>query len=285
MKYIQLFIFSFVVIALSFGHAYSQPTYAVCAKFSQYAAVEKAGYDYLEPTVGDFLMPAKSDSAFAAQLDTFNKLNATLISCTIFLPGELKVVGPAPKHAEILVWAETVFRRAQKAGIPYIVFGSGGARRVPDNFDKKEAIQQFITLCKKLAPLAEAYGVTVVVEPLNTKESNMINSLAEGVEIVAAVNHPSIQLLCDIYHMLQENEPPVEIIKYGKYIRHCHIAEKGTRAAPGTDGFDFVPYFEALKAIQYEGCISIEGNWDNFETRLVPALQYMQQQYFSLSTN
>jgi sugar phosphate isomerase/epimerase len=60
-----------------------------------------------------------------------------------------------------------------------------------------------------MAPMAEKYGVTIAVEPLNSGETNFINSLAEGVEIVDAVKSPRMKLLCDIYHMLKEDESPV----------------------------------------------------------------------------
>jgi len=281
-RIIQLCLLLLGCIVASCTSPNTSPSYAVCCKLSQYPVVDKAGYDFIEPNVGDFLVPAKEDSAFLANLSMQQQLNAKIISCTIFLPGHLRVTGTETKHDDILVWAETTFSRAQQAGIPYIVFGSGGARRIPDGFSKEEAVGQFVSLCKRLGPIAQKYNVTLVVEPLNTKETNMINSLKEGAEIVELTDHPNVRLLCDIYHMLQENEPPSEILKYAKYIKHCHIAEKGTRAAPGTDQFDFTPYFKALKQIKYNGCISIEGRWDDFDTRLSPALQYMKQQFQSL---
>jgi sugar phosphate isomerase/epimerase len=278
---IQIILLLLVCISMAGQPGGTQPAYAVCCKLSDYPIVKKAGYDYIEATVGDFLVPGKSDSAFLVNLAEQKRLDAKIISCIVFLPGNMRVTGADVHHDEIVIWAETTFSRAQKAGISYIVFGSGGARRVPENFGKQKAIEQFVSLCKRLAPIAQKYNVTVVVEPLNTGETNLINSLKEGAEIVEAVNHPNIQLLCDIYHMLRENEPASEIIKYGRFIRHCHIAEKEIRSAPGTQGDDFTSYFNALKQIKYKGCLSIEGKWDNFETRLAPALQYMQQQFQS----
>jgi len=195
-----------------------------------------------------------------------------------FIPGNLKITGSEIRHDEILVWAETTFRRAQMADIPYIVLGSGPARDVPDGFDKHEAIQQFTRLCQQLAPLAKKYDVTVVIEPLAQKFSNIINSLSEGAAIVKAVNHPNIRLLCDFYHMLCDDEPAEEIVKYGEFIKHCHIAEKENRSAPGTNSEDFRPYFNALKKINYQGCVSIECSWVNMSKQLAPALQYMKEQ-------
>jgi sugar phosphate isomerase/epimerase len=279
MKKKSLIVLLLVCVLTSFQLSAQLSTFAVCGSLSQYSLVKEAGYDYLEETVGNFLVPDKEDSVFLANLNEQKRLDAKILSCTIFIPGALKVTGSETKHEEILVWAQTTFRRAQMAGISFIVFGSGGARHVPDGFDKQEATEQFILLCKRLAPLAQAYNIVVVVEPLNTQETNLINSLKEGAEIVEAVNHPNIRLLCDIYHMMRENEPASEIVKYGNYIRHCHIAEKEIRSAPGTKGDDFTAYFNALKKIKYKGCVSIECRWDDFETSLAPALKYIQQQY------
>ena len=274
---IQVFLLIFVCIA-AVCQDY-KPTFGICTRLAQYPLVQQAGYNYIEPNVTDFLAPARSDEEFAVNLAEQQRLNAKIVSCVSFIPAQLRITGPETKHDEIMVWAETAFKRAQQAGIPHIVLGSGGARRVPENFSKQEATQQFIAVCKRLGPLAMKYGVTVVIEPLNTRETNLINSLKEGAEIVMAVDHPNIRLLCDIYHMMREDEPASEIVKYGEYLKHCHIAERETRSAPGTKGDDFKPYFEALKQIKYTGCISIEGSFDDFETRIVSALQYMQQQY------
>ena len=269
----------FLLMCLSASCKSNEPTFGVCTTVSQYPVVHQAGYTYVEPAVREFLVPDKDDAAFLENLAEQQRLNAKIVSCVVFIPAQMKITGTETKHDDILDWAETAFSRAQKAGIPHIVLGSGGARRVPDDFSKDEATQQFVALCKRLGPVAQKYGVTVVVEPLNTGETNFINSLKDGAEIVEAVNHPNIQLLCDIYHMLKENEPASEIVRYGKYLKHCHIAEKEDRAAPGTGGEDFTEYFKALKQIKYTGCISIEGRFDDFNTRVVSALKYMQEQY------
>jgi len=278
-KYI--FYVSFLLIFLFASCKVYEPTYGICVGLSRYPIVHQAGYTYIEPTVSEFLAPDKSDSVFQINLEEQKRLDAKIISCVIFIPSRLRITGPETKHDEIMVWAETTFSRAQKAGIPYIVLGSGGARNLPENFSKQEAKQQFISLCERLGPLAQKYNVTVVIEPLHTGVCNFINSLREGAEIVNTVKHPNIQLLCDIRHMMRDDEPASEIVKYGKYIKHVHIAEKETYSAPGTEGDDFTEYFKALKMIKYTGCISVEASFDHFETRIYSALQYMQQQYQS----
>jgi sugar phosphate isomerase/epimerase len=271
----------FMLFSISGSLEYYQPDYAVCAKISDYPKLRDAGYKYVESNVA-YLMPNKSDEEFQVHLDEIRSLNAKIISCTGFIPGNLPVVGSEANHDGAFVWADSALRRAGLVGISYIVFGSGKARNIPDGFNRKEAFEQFVSFCKQIAPLAKKYNVTVVIEPLNSAETNFINSLSDGAAVVEAVDHPNVRLLCDIYHMAKENESAGNIIKYGRYIRHCHIAEKEGRTSPGIEGDDFTPYFRALKQIDYKGCVSIECRWDNFDNEYIPALKYMREQFKSL---
>lgn len=278
--YYNIFLVCLLFGMTSFSDSY-QPKYAVCTSVSNYPLVKAAGYKYVESNVA-YLMPDKSDTEFQEHLDEIKKLKANIISCTGFIPGSLPLTGPEAKQYQALVWADSALRRAGIAKIPYIVLGSGKARNVPEGFSREEAMEQFISFCKQIAPLAQKYKVTVVIEPLNRSETNLINSLSEGARVVEAVGHPNIQLLCDIYHMMREDESPSEIVKYGRYIRHCHIAEREERTSPGTKGDDFRPYFKALKQIGYKGCISIECRWKDLDKEVQPALSYMQGQFRSL---
>jgi sugar phosphate isomerase/epimerase len=237
-----------------------------------------AGYSFVEENVRGFLVPAESDAVFESKLALLKDSKLPLEACNSFLPGNLKCVGPLPSHEEILIFGETAFRRAQLAGIKRIVFGSGGSRAIPEGFSRDEAKIQFISLCRRLAPFAKKYDVVISLEPLNSKECNFINSIAEGGEIVKAVNHDSFRLLADIYHMLMQNESPTEINKYGDLLSHTHIAEKEGRTAPGVNNEDFRPYFKALKDVRYKGPMTIECSWKNLEEQASSALKVIRNQ-------
>jgi len=188
-------------------------------------------------------------------------------------------VGEETHHDAILQRTELALKRAKEVGSTNIVFGSGGSRRIPDGFDRERAKLQHIELSKKMAPIAEKYGITISIEPLNRSETNFVNSLAEGAEIVEAVNNPWFRLLADIYHMKKDGEGPEQIRKYGKLIVHCHIAEKENRTAPGVEGDDFRPYFKALKKIKYKNGLSLECRWKDFETEVKNAIGVIQKQW------
>jgi sugar phosphate isomerase/epimerase len=237
-----------------------------------------AGYSFVEENVRGFLVPAEDDSVFEQKLALLKESKLPVDACNSFLPGNLKCVGPAPAHDEILKFGESAFRRAQTVGVKTIVFGSGAARAIPEGFSRKEARLQFITICKQLAPFAQKYNVVISLEPLNTQECNFINSLSEGADIVQAVNHDNFRLLADIYHMLKENESPANITKYGHLLYHTHIAEKTGRTAPGVNNEDFTPYFKALKDVKYKGRLAIECSWKNLEEQAADSLKYLRNE-------
>ncbi|MPR36025.1 sugar phosphate isomerase/epimerase family protein [Salmonirosea aquatica] len=257
--------------------AYSLPL-GVCATYDKVDLLKSLGFSFIEESVPAFLLPDGSEVQYEKNLRALRTGQFPIRSYIYFLPGKLKSVGPDVQHEAILERSELVFKRAKETGTKNIVYGSGGSRFIPDGFDRDKAKAQHIDLCRKLAPLAEQYKVALAIEPLNRGETNFINSLAEGVEIIQAVNNPSMRLQCDIYHMLKEDESPDEILKYGQYISHCHIAEKRKRTVPGVDGDDFRPYFRALKKMKYTGGMSLECNWTDFDKEVRQGLAVLKKQ-------
>ena len=120
--------------------------------------------------------------------------------------------------------------------------------------------------------------MTLVVEPLNSRECNFINSLDEGAELVAACGHAAVRLLADIYHMLMDQEGPDAILRHGALLSHVHIAEKEGRAFPGKHGEDFGPYLRALNEIGYQGALSLECGWSDLEKEAPIAIVSLRKQ-------
>jgi sugar phosphate isomerase/epimerase len=279
----RICLFTLVLSGLFSFEVFSQtsvfPKIGACASFKDGEVLSKAGFSFVEENVQSFLVPTKSEEEFGQILEASKSSPLPIKAFIIFLPGNLKSVGPNALHAEILNYAEVVFRRAQKAGGKIVVFGSSGSRSVPEGFSKEEATKQMIALGKLLGPIAAKNDVTVVLESLNTKECNFINSLSEAGEIVKAVNHPNYMLLADIYHMKMEDEGPESILNYGHLIRHVHVAEKEGRAVPGTHMEDLSLYYQALKMVGYEGFVSLESKWENMENQAAKAIETIKKQW------
>jgi sugar phosphate isomerase/epimerase len=205
-----------------------------------------------------------SEQQFQDRLQTIKRLRVPLFASNIFIPGDLKVVGPVVDEQAVLSYVQIVFQRAQTAGLKMIIWGSGGSRGVPDGFDRAKAKEQFIAMAKKITQLASAHNITLALESLNSTEANFINTVKEALEVVKAVDHKNLRLCVDIYHMLKEGESPAIIAETKKYIAYCELAEKEGRTPPGVRGEDFRPYLSALKNIGYKGKIVIECRWEDF---------------------
>lgn len=233
----------------------------VCTGFGKAATVALAGGQHIEDSVGRLLNPKKSDEDFAQTIKQVKAAPIPVVGCNGFIPGNLRSTGPDADHEGVLQWSGKAFERAARLGIRFIVFGSSGSRRIKGDFPKDKALAQFTELLKKMGPQAAKHHVTIAIEPLNRREDNLVNTLAEGAAIAETVDHPNVKIVADIYHMLCNDETPDDIRKVGKWITHCHIAEEKGRSAPGVNNFDFTPWFKALADIGYNRTISIEGRW------------------------
>jgi sugar phosphate isomerase/epimerase len=236
------------------------------------------GLDYIEPTVGGLLMPAESSETFGRKLGELWAAAVPAEAVNCLFPRNIPVVGPDVDQAKIGQYARTVCRRAARAGVRRIVFGSGGARRIPEGFSRSKAEEQLVETLKIIGPVAAEDGVMVVLEPLAGADCNFINTVDEGAEAVRAADHPAVRLLADTYHMGRDGDRPDSIRRAGELIQHVHCAEVDGRTPPGTRNEDFTPYLKALKDIGYQGRISIEASWEDLPAQMPAALETLRKQ-------
>lgn len=229
-----------------------------------------SGYRYIVENLVKYFSPLTVDDAtFDKNLQSFSRTKTKIYALNIFMPGGMKLVGPDVNEEAILSYVRGVFARCNRAGIDLIIWGSGGARRVPDGYDAGKARQQFISIARQVSEVAKEYRIRLALENLNSTETNFINTAADALQVVKEVNHPNFRLCVDIYHMLMENEPPAIIESTKRYLIHCDIAEREGRAAPGVHGQDFVPYLRALNKVKYRKLIVMECRWTNPEDEIV----------------
>lgn len=244
----------------------------ICTTIENPLKMKNAGCSFVEVNIRKFFDPAKTDSEFQSDLKFAQNSDIPIYAGNSFFGSDIKLLGPGLDFDKISRHVEITMKRAKLLRTKIFVLGSGGSRRIPEGYDKNLAKKQFLKVCSLIANIAKQYDIIVVIEPLRKQETNFINTVREGLEVVKQVNHPNLKLLADFYHMLSENEGPDAIIEAKEYLYHCHIAEKEGRRAPGTNGEDFVPYFKALKQIGYKGSISLECKWENLNDEINDAV-------------
>lgn len=233
--------------------------FGICTTCVDSAAAKAAGWDYIEESVRGLLHGELPDDQWeGAKVAAGSVL--PIPAGNLLVPGSMKIVGPAVDEPALRQYMERVMRRAGRVGMKTVVFGSGGAREVPEGFDREEAEKQIIRFVRYSAELARRHGVTIVAEPLNTGECNIMTSVPEAMRYVKEVDHPNFLCLVDSYHFWLEHESLDDLRKAMPWIAHVHVADVKGRVAPGESGeSDYQPFFRVLKNNGYDGCISVEA--------------------------
>ncbi|HRE80911.1 MAG TPA: sugar phosphate isomerase/epimerase family protein [Opitutaceae bacterium] len=252
----------------------------LCTTPDVVATLPSLPFEFIEAHVWQFFIPEQPDAAFAPRAAAAKACPLPTPAANSLFPPDLKVTGPSVDVARMTRFAETAFSRAASIGLTTIVFGSAGARMVPEGWSMTRGFEQYVEALKLLAPVAQKYGIMLVVEALNRGECNLVNTIDEGAEAVKRCNHPNVRLLVDIFHMLRNGESPDGISRHAALVTHSHVAEDKDRAEPGKYNDDFRPYLKALRAATLCQRLTIECVWSTGDLRqgYVGALQALRRQ-------
>ena len=276
----RILTFIFLLTSISVQvHAQKMWEIGVVGEIEKDSLFSSAGFVYLIDNAGRLFSPKNvSDEQFEKKLAMIKASKIKLMGVNVFMPGDMKLVGPTVDEQQILAHATTIFKRSKAAGVKMVVWGGGGARRIPEGFDPATARKQFIDIARKVSAIAKNYGVVMAFESLNSTETNFVNTAAQALQMVKDVDHPNFRLNIDFYHMLMENEGPGIIEQAGKYVVHCELAEREGRSAPGVHHQDFIPYFQAMKKIKYKGKVVVECQWKDVNQQAATAYQEIDRQ-------
>jgi len=125
--------------------------------------------------------------------------------------------------------------------------------------EQKRHWQAVVKNLKTVAKYAAERGKLVCVEPLNRFETDFLNTIEQGLKLIADVGSPALKLHLDTFHAnIEEKHPGEAIRRAGKHLGHIHACgcDRGT---PGNDHIDWKSIAAALKAIKYDGDIVLES--------------------------
>lgn len=125
--------------------------------------------------------------------------------------------------------------------------------------EHKQAYAWLVEALQSCAAAAQSYGVRLALEPINRYETTLINNVDQGLALLEAVGADNLGLLLDTFHMNIE-EPKIEdsIRAAGDHLFHFHVADSN-RWYPGAGHIDFASVVATLRAIGYEGYVSVEA--------------------------
>jgi hydroxypyruvate isomerase len=225
---------------------------------------------YMFNEAGD--MPARIRAAAAAGLDRvefhlWDKVDIDAVESALKDTGvqlQSLVIGPrcgcvdVAREAYFLDAIRNTVAMVQRLGAKGIVLAGGPALAGATAAQQHAAM---VYLIKRAAPIVEAAGLMIYLEPLNSRIDHpgmFMNTAMEGLDIVEAVGSPAVRLLYDVYHSTVMGEDWREVLKRGHLIGYVQVADTDGRHEPGTGTIDWTAWLAALRSAGYDGDIGLE---------------------------
>jgi sugar phosphate isomerase/epimerase len=161
------------------------------------------------------------------------------------------------RRREARAFIASIIDFAGSLGAPAIIGSMQG--RSGDGVDHNAALSYLREAVEELSERASRHGVPLLIEPLNRYETDMLNTVADGLDFIGSLKSENVRLLADVFHMNIEEIEIAASIRWGaEAIGHLHFVDSNRRSA-GSGHVDFGPIAMALKAIGYIGYASAEA--------------------------
>jgi sugar phosphate isomerase/epimerase len=141
-----------------------------------------------------------------------------------------------------------------------MVFGSPVQRATSQGISIQEATDYLADGLAKVADHARERNLTILIEALTKRETDVVNTLEEAKTLVNKINHPNISSMFDFHNTLDENEPMPDLIsKYINLIHHVHVQNlDGTVLLSDKIPQVYIQVFDLLRKLNYKKWISVE---------------------------
>lgn len=237
-------------------------------RIEAYRILSDAGISGLEIAPGLFFHAAEDpfvpDATSARMaLDEISDAGLALVSMQSLLFGVsgAALFGDEPARLALETGMKRAIGLAGQFGIPNLVFGSPGQRRVPDGMVMERALEEAAGVFRRLGDRAGEAGTQIAIEANPAAYgTNFLNTLEEALDFVERVNHPAIVAILDLGAMHMNGAfdgVPDRIPRLMSRLNHVHVSEPHLAPAPGK-AEALTPVLRALQGQGYDKAVSIE---------------------------
>ena len=219
--------------------------------------IKEIGFDFIEIAVESSALIDLNDLK-----STLQKKGMKAVMCGVFGPGRNLSSLEAEERANAesyLKWMIDAAAELDAGPVIGPMYSAVGKARLQDPADREQEWQLAVSGLKEMCKYAAVRGVRLAFEPLNRFETDMVNVVEQGLNLIAEVGEPNLGLHIDTFHMhLEEKDSAAAIRKAGDRVFHVHACEND-RGVPGTGQVNWEGVFQALSEINYQGKVSIES--------------------------
>ncbi|MHC4462030.1 MAG: sugar phosphate isomerase/epimerase family protein [Planctomycetota bacterium] len=249
-----------------FKYAMCNESMAQLSWAEQCRIVASAGYRGIEIAAFTLITEDVQELTAAKRKEMVSTMINTGIECA----GLHWLLSPPPKELHFTTSNAAVRRKTiayldklidfcGDLGGPCMIFGSPGQRSSRGTSIEK-AKKYFAEGLARVADHAQERGVKILIEPLGKSVTDVVNTMAEALELAKQVNHPAVQIVFDFHNTPDETQAfDVLLKKYYNHIYHVHVQEMdGKHLGTATAVDDYVKAFQTLKDLRYGKWISLE---------------------------
>ena len=250
--------------------------FGICAGPEQIPQIKAAGYDFVELPL--YTLSCMSDEAFDRVQQLVAEYALPSLVVNQFFGGDAPILREDSTDV-VRTYIQTALARAAALGCKVAVIGSGAARRRPDDMPLDVFHTRFATTIRTAIEVAATFGITIVIEPLCAKDSNTLNTISEAVAFTDSIGDERLQLHADTYHMFINGEAMDALAQTKGRLAHLHVARiNEDRGVPCEADAAFLEELGALlAAYDYDGYVSIEAAYRDFENEIVAVRPLLQK--------
>lgn len=219
-----------------------------------FAKAKDIGFDAVEIS-----LTSGPDTPIAAMRSALDRLGLNVYA-SMGLPLDKDITSPDPtvrrggiEHLKRCVEAAARLGSPMLGGLPHVPW-----LHFPPDKDLRPYRERSAFALREVADTANDLGLTVCIELINRFETYICNTVEQGLEYLALVDHPAVKLQLDTYHMsMEEDDLAASIRAAGANLGHFHCADSN-RKLPGSGLVRWDVVKGALDAVGYRGPLVIE---------------------------
>jgi D-psicose/D-tagatose/L-ribulose 3-epimerase len=219
--------------------------------------VADLGFDVLEICVED---PDRitADALGAAAEEAGVKVSV----CGAFGPDRDVSHDDADRRKQGIDYIKVCVDLAEAVGSPHVagpMYSSTGKTRLLPEDERKQQREWAAESLREVADYAGERGVKLAIEPLNRFETDLVNTVEQGLELCELIDRDNAGLLLDTFHLnIEEKDVGSAIRAAGDRVFHFHACEND-RGAPGSGHVEWDDVFAALGDIGFDQQTVIES--------------------------
>jgi len=224
---------------------------------SLFPKIKSMGFDVVEIPVED---PKLIDGLKVKQALAENGLQPTI--CGVFGPTKDLTSEDVSLHENCFNYVEQCFELCNLLDVEFLagpMYSAVGKARMVSENQRKIEWQLAVKNLQKVCKIANGFGQSIALEPLNRFESDLVNTAEDVMRLVRHINESNAKVLLDGFHMtIEEKNVRDAINSVGDKLIHVQVSENH-RGIPGTGLTPWNDFKFGLEDISYKGAMVIES--------------------------